>query len=98
MQSNLRILHLSHQIFGEGNSCISISNLGVISLPEVMNKYIEGIDFILTPRIKSSYNCGIISFNGIISLSFSRFCIESELEKVFFRKLQQITGFEMDSK
>lgn len=91
------ILHLSHQIFGEGNSCISISNLGAISLPEVMNKYIEGIDFILTPRIKSSYNCGIISFNGIISLSFSRFCIEPELEKIFFRKLQQFSGYEMDS-
>lgn len=82
------ILRLAHQIYGEGNSCISLSNLGVVSLPKVMQEHIEGIDFILTPRIKSPYNCGVVSFDGILSISFSRLCLDPELENVFLKKLK----------
>lgn len=79
------ILRLAHRIFGERNSCISISNLGVISLPKDMDDFIESMDFMLTPRIQSSYNCGVVSYNGIISVSFSRICKEAELENVFLK-------------
>lgn len=84
------LLRAGHMIFGESNSCISISNLGVISLPMEMTDYVEGIDFILTPRIRSPYNCGVVSFNGKISVSFSRHCPEPELEDVFFAKLENL--------
>lgn len=84
------ILRLTHQLFGENNSCISLSNIGVISLPEAMHDFIEGIDVMLTPRIRSPYNCGIVSFNGIMSISFSRICPEPELEKIFIEKLKQV--------
>lgn len=85
----LLILRAAHQLFGENNSCISLSNLGQIVLPDNMRDFIEGIDFILTPRIQSPYNCGIVSFDGTISISFSRCCPESELEEVFFKKLEK---------
>ena len=85
------LLRLAHKIFGEGNSCISLSNLGVVQLPKEMSEYIEGIDFMLTPRIKSPYNCGIVSFDGMMSISFSRTCIEPELEEVFIRRLKKAT-------
>lgn len=83
------LLRLAHQIFGESNSCISISNLGVISLPENMQDFIEGMDFILTPRIHSPYNCGIVTFDGIMAVNFSRSSQEPELEEIFFKKLEQ---------
>jgi NRPS condensation-like uncharacterized protein len=84
------VVHFIHRIMGEGNSCISLSNLGVVTMPEEMNQYVEGIDFILTPRIKSSCNCGVVSFNDQISISFSRSCVTSELETVFFDRLRQM--------
>ncbi len=84
------ILRLVHQLFGECNSCISISNLGTISLPEVLDDFIEGIDFMLTPRIRSPYNCGVVTFHGRISINFSRLCRNPELEEIFFNKLESV--------
>lgn len=84
------VVRLIHQIMGESNSCISLSNLGVVTMPKEMNQYVKGIDFILTPKVKSSYNCGVVSFDNKISISFSRSCVTSELEDVFFEKLQQM--------
>lgn len=80
-------VRLIHQIMGESNSCISISNLGQVTMPEEMNQYVEGIDFILTPKIKSLYNCGVVSYNNKMSVNFSRCCIASEPETVFSGKL-----------
>lgn len=91
------IVRLIHQITGERNSCISLSNLGIETMPEEMNQYVEGIDFILTPKIKSLYNCGVVSLNNKISINFSRSCVTSELETVFFERLQRIVqAIEMD--
>ena len=91
----LLILRIGHQLFGEGNSCISLSNLGVISLPFEMRDYVEDINFALTPRIKSPYNCGIVTYDGVMSINFSRHSAEPELEEVFFAKLQQLICIEV---
>lgn len=84
------ILRLAHQLFGEDNSCISLSNLGEISLPEDMSDYVEGVNFALTPRIRSPYNCGVVSFDGLLSISFSKTCAGSELEKAFWARLDSV--------
>lgn len=87
------ILRVANHVFGENSSCISLSNLGEISFPEDMCAYIKSIDFILTPRIQSPYNCGVVSCNGIMSISFSRSCSESELRNIFFDKLNKAIQF-----
>lgn len=83
------LLRLVHQFFGESNSCISISNLGIISVPERMQDFIEEMDFMLTPRIHSPYNCGIVTFDGKMAVNFTRSSREPELETLFFKKLEQ---------
>ncbi|MGN0655278.1 MAG: hypothetical protein ACI4KR_00655 [Ruminiclostridium sp.] len=85
------ILKIAHYHFGEQNSCISLSNLGVVSSPRKMSEYVERMDFVLTPRIRSLYNCGVVSYNGKCSVTFSRLCAESELEDCFFRLLTKLT-------
>ena len=84
------LLRIVHHICGEQSSCISLSNLGIVKLPEEMQEYVSGIDFLLTPRIKSPYNCGVVTYDGILSIHFTRSCLEPELEDVFFSKLEQI--------
>lgn len=84
------LLRLAHQFFGEGNSCISISNLGIVALPEYMRDFVNYMDFMLTPRIRSPYNCGIVTFDEKMSINFSRSSPSSELEIIFFQKLEQI--------
>ena len=74
--------------FGECNSCISLSNLGDISLPEELRGFVKSMQLILTPRRKSPYNCGVVSFCGMMCITFSRICVESELAEIFFEILQ----------
>jgi len=82
------VLRFVNDHFGECNSCISLSNLGNVSFPEEFNRYMEGINVILTPRRKSPYNCGVISFCGMMSITFSRICMETDLAEIFFELLQ----------
>lgn len=89
------LLRFVHQFWGESNSCISLSNLGVITMPNEMGNYVESMDFVLTPRIKSPYNCGIVSYDGAMYVNFSRRSSEPELEEVFFTKLREVICFEV---
>lgn len=94
-----KILSFVHTRWGEKNSCISVSNLGMIMLPEPMQKYIEQMQFFLTPRITSGYNCSVVSLNEKMYISFSRTCEKQVLEKLFFDKLEQkIQEIHLDSK
>ena len=73
---------------GEKKSCLSMSNLGAVKLPEVMMPYVERLDFILGTQATSPYNCGIISFKDTLYINFIRNIREAELENHFFRVLQ----------
>lgn len=73
---------------GERKSCLSISNLGQVKLPEVMQPYVKRLDFILGVQATAPYNCGVISWQDTVYMNFIRDIKESELEYRFFRVLQ----------
>ena len=73
---------------GERTSCITMSNLGAVSVPEEMEKYVERMDFILGVQAAAPNNCGVISYGDKLCVSFIRNTKESELEYEFFRALR----------
>ena len=75
---------------GEKKSCLSLSNLGKVSVPEVMEKYIERFDFILGVQAAAPYNCGMLSFGDSIYINFIRNIKDAELERHFFAVLQSL--------
>ena len=75
---------------GERKSCLSMSNLGDVRLPEVMKPYIERMDFILGIQAKSPNNCGVLSYNGTLYINFIRNIKEAGLEMHFFRVLRDM--------
>lgn len=75
---------------GERKSCLSLSNLGVVMLPEAMKPYIRRFDFILGVQATAPYNCGILSYGGTLYLNFIRSTREPELELAFHRALQKL--------
>lgn len=75
---------------GERKSCLSFSNLGVVHLPEVMERYIERVDFILGPQAQAPYNCSAYTYNNILNVTFSRDIKEAKLEKYFFAQLREL--------
>lgn len=75
---------------GEKKSCLSLSNLGVVKLPEQMMPYVQRLDFILGAQATAPYNCGVISFKDQMYINFIRNTREPELELAFFKVLQQL--------
>ena len=74
---------------GEKKSCLSLSNLGQIKVPDVMAGYIKRFDFILGVQAAAPYNCGMLSFGDTAYINFIRNIQEPELERHFFAVLQQ---------
>lgn len=75
---------------GEKKSCLSLSNLGAIKVPEEMEGYIERFDFILGVQATAPYNCGVLSFKDTLYVNFIRNIKESYLEATFFEVLRDM--------
>ncbi len=75
---------------GERKSCLSMSNLGVAEMPDVMKPYIERMDFILGVQESAPYNCGVITVGDTMYLNFIRNIQEADLEYHFHRVLQDM--------
>lgn len=75
---------------GERKSCLSLSNLGAVELPEVMRPYIQRMDFILGVQATCPYNCGVLSLGDTLYLNFIRNIRQPLLESEFHRVLQEL--------
>ncbi len=75
---------------GENQSCLSMSNLGAVQLPEVMKPYIRRMDFVLGVQANAPYNCGILSYGDTVYINFIRDIRQPELERCFFRVLRDL--------
>ena len=73
---------------GERKSCLTLSNLGAVTLPEAMEPYVERLDFILGVQARAPHNCGVLSFGDTLYVNFIRSIREPELESHFFRVLR----------
>ena len=74
---------------GERKSCLSLSNMGKIKCPEIMEKYISRFDFILGVQAAAPYNCGMLSYGDKVYVNFIRNTKNHELEKHFYNVLKQ---------
>lgn len=74
-------------LYGDRKYCLSISNLGPVQFPPEMSSYIRRIDFMLTPKVDTLYNCGAISFDGKLYFNITRKTNDVELADQFFDKL-----------
>ena len=75
---------------GEKKSCLTLSNLGQVKLPEIMKKYVRRIDFILGVQSIAPYNCGMLSYGDTMYINFIRNIKEAKLERHFFGVLREL--------
>lgn len=74
---------------GERKYCLSMSNLGDVSLPPEMRPYVQRMDFVLGAQATAPYNCGVITLNHKLYMNFIRNTREAQLERAFFEVLRQ---------
>jgi len=79
---------------GETKSCLTISNLGSVQLPEQMCPYVARMDFILGAQAAAPHNCGVISWGDTVYVNFIRNIKEPKLEYHFCRVLME-QGFQV---
>ena len=77
------VMRLVFDAVGERKSCLSMSNLGAVKLPDAMMPYVERFDFILGVQATSPYNCGVVSFGDTLYINFIRNIRQPELEYHF---------------
>lgn len=75
---------------GECKSCLSLSNLGVVKLPEAMRPYIRRMDFVLGVQAAAPHNCGMLTYGDTVYLNFIRNIREADLERHFYGVLQEM--------
>ncbi len=75
---------------GERKSCLTLSNLGQVKLPDIMHQYIKRMDFILGVQAAAPYNCGMLSYDDTVYINFIRNIREAELERHFFAVLRDM--------
>ena len=68
---------------GEKKSCLSLSNLGRVQVPDAMAPYIQRFDFILGIQATAPYNCGVLSWGDTLYINFIRDTKEPALERCF---------------
>ena len=83
----LAVIRQVHQMIGEDLFTCSLSNIGVIGIPDSMRPFIARFDFGLSTSDKIPVNCSVCSYKGIVSITFSSSIKETTLEKEFFRFL-----------
>ena len=82
-------MKMVYNLVGERKSCLSLSNLGNVSLPDGMEKYIDRMDFVLGAQATTSFNCGMLSYKGVLYINFLRKCEEPNLEREFYEVLRE---------
>lgn len=82
-------LKIVFALVGEKKSCITMSNLGKVTVPEQMEPFVKRFDFTLGVQSTGSNNCGILSYQDNLYINMIRDIKESELERLFFTNLVQ---------
>ena len=75
---------------GERKSCLCLSNLGVVRLPDVMTPYVSRMDFIIGVPAQAHHNCAVLTWNNTVYINCIRNIRESELELYFYRVLHRL--------
>lgn len=83
-------LKFSFHYFGESTFATSLSNLGVVKLPEIMYDYIDRMEFVLGPQHTNTSNWSADSYGGKLYITSVRNVREADLERRFFRAMRKL--------
>ncbi len=81
------VLKAAFAMYGENLFTASLSNLGLITLPEAMGRHIERFDFTLGAPYKNAHAFAVIGFGDTLTITVTRTIRESWVERALFSQL-----------
>ena len=85
-----QILRLAYLIYGDSRTTSTLTNVGTIQLPEAMQARVEGFDVMMGPSLSNWINCAAVSYQDVLTLTFSRRMREPLVERLFLTQLVQL--------
>ena len=86
------VFNIGNKVFGKAKKTATFSNLGVVSMPESMKPYVKNIAFMLNSNKETPINMAAITYNGTITVSFTRSIMDNDVEQYFVRYLTEELG------
>ena len=83
-------MRTAYRIVGDRQYTSSISNMGKITLPPVMEDHVERLDFILGPLQRTRVCAACLSYKGRLIVNFTRTIREPDFERGFFTRLVRL--------
>ncbi len=80
-------LRTAFNLYGEKLVTTTLSNIGVVSVPDSMKSHIKRFDFVLGAPTLNAFSCAMCTFGDSMTVSFSRVIEETDIERFFFRFL-----------
>lgn len=72
---------------GDKLFCNTLSNLGVVKLPDEMARHIESMDFVLGTAITNRVSCSMVTFGGVAVLSIAKMTADPTFEEKLYELL-----------
>lgn len=77
-----------YKYWGEANFTSGLSNLGKITMPKELEKYIERFEIYPPPSLGNKMKVTVLSFKESLYIFFGKLTENTEIERIFFRKLR----------
>ena len=84
------VMKLCFKFWGEVYQTIAVSNLGVVQTPNGFDKLVESYSVNLGRPKYNAKAAGLVSFNGVMTWTFSSRIKEMTIEKLFFTTLSEL--------
>ncbi len=84
------VMRIGFDRYGERKACLTMSNLGVVRLPEEMQPFVERVDFLLGSQSNAPYNCAVVAYGDTVNVNFIRDTRDAQLERCFFAVLRDM--------
>jgi NRPS condensation-like uncharacterized protein len=77
-------LFLAFKLVGERLFTSTLTNMGIVDVPDEMKPYVSYFDCMLGPPRYNKVGCAIISYEAQLCINFTRTIRESYVEREFF--------------
>ncbi|MEG1633068.1 MAG: alcohol acetyltransferase [Oscillospiraceae bacterium] len=84
------VLRVAVSRIGDRKASTTLTNLGRVTLPPEMSRYVTRLDVMLGPLSRSRVMCAALSYNGTLYFTFTRTITDSSVEREFFRRLVRL--------
>jgi hypothetical protein len=78
---------IGYQKFGILKFTATLSNLGIVRVPEKMVEEVERFDIMIGPCRYNPINIGVLSYKDELHMTVTSTISEKDIEKTFFRHL-----------